>query len=417
MAKVRIESPQESPKVYDVRGEKEITVKTKNETPEVTVGGGGGGGGGGDGMGCLGCLILLFLLIGGLCAGLEAICKAIWPPQKTQVVKTIEESGIQTPPRKILFVSNQNENKEICLIDTSGSVVNLTSHPAVNLRNRSIKDWNPAPSPDGQKIAFVSDRNDWKSNIYVIDIDGANLVHIIGQAPFSYSNQEDKKLLKKSEMGHPAWISNTEIIFDYTLPRLPSSWILGSGSTLSFPDPERGTAEIEIELCMKIPSDTVYEKITKKNNDRYYKYTNPAVSPDKRHIACIKRVYIQAGLVNTVEISSEIIISSSEEGVEEISLAGFRDGWSLTLTSQAWSPNGDKIVFSENSRIGIIELNNSPRTIWFDVNGKNPSWAPNGKWIAFDRKGELYILEVETNRIKKIIGNKLCGENPIWIPY
>ena len=65
MAKVRIESPQESPKVYDVRGEKEITVKTKNETPEVTVGGGGGGGG--DGIGCLGCLVLLFLLRRPLC--------------------------------------------------------------------------------------------------------------------------------------------------------------------------------------------------------------------------------------------------------------------------------------------------------------------------------------------------------------
>lgn len=414
MAKVKIESSQESPKIYDVKGKEEITVKTKNEEPEVTVGsGGGGGGGGGDGAGCLGFLVLLFLLIGGACAGLDAICKSIWPPKKIQVVKTTEELETQTPPRKILFVSNRNKNKEICLMNTSGFVVNLTNHP-VNLRNRSIKDWNPTPSPDGQKIVFVSDRDGWESDIYAMNIDGTNLVHIIGQTPFFYSDQEDKKLLEKSVMGHPAWINNTEIILDYTLPSLPSSWILVGDSTSSFS--ERSKAETEIKLYMKIPNETVYEKMTKKNNDRYYKYTNPVLSPDKRRIAYIKRIYLRAGLVNTVEISLEIIASSFGRGeAKEISLASFSTGSSLTLTSQAWSPDGDKIVFSKNSEIGVIKLA-SPEIIWLNVSGQNPSWSPGGKWIAFDEKGELRILKVETNEIKNITANQFRGENPIWVP-
>jgi Tol biopolymer transport system component len=45
----------------------------------------------------------------------------------------------------------------------------LTNHPAI--------DNNPVWSPDGTKIAFVSDR-DGNSEIYVMDADGRHLINV-----------------------------------------------------------------------------------------------------------------------------------------------------------------------------------------------------------------------------------------------
>ena len=60
------------------------------------------------------------------------------------------------------------ENRDIYVIDTNGdNLLNLTNHPD--------RDWNPSWSPDGKRIAFVSNRTrDFNPDIYVMDADGKN---------------------------------------------------------------------------------------------------------------------------------------------------------------------------------------------------------------------------------------------------
>jgi hypothetical protein len=69
--------------------------------------------------------------------------------------------------QRIAFTSQRDGNREIYVVDANGAgLLNLTQHPA--------EDWTPAWSPDGQQIAFSSNRQgNWE--IFVINADGTNL--------------------------------------------------------------------------------------------------------------------------------------------------------------------------------------------------------------------------------------------------
>ena len=70
----------------------------------------------------------------------------------------------------IAFSSNRDGNWEIYLMNADGTnPINITNHPA--------KDGRPDWSPDGQQIAFTSDR-DGNLEIYVMKADGANPINL-----------------------------------------------------------------------------------------------------------------------------------------------------------------------------------------------------------------------------------------------
>src|SRR5262249_60817000 len=68
--------------------------------------------------------------------------------------------------QELLVTVRIDGNAEIVLYNAeTGKVKNLTRHPA--------EDSYPAWSPDGQKIAFASNRSG-TTNVYVMDADGGN---------------------------------------------------------------------------------------------------------------------------------------------------------------------------------------------------------------------------------------------------
>ena len=68
---------------------------------------------------------------------------------------------------RIVFSNLAFDNFEIYVMDADGgNRENLSNHP--------VDDEDPDWSPDGTKIAFVSNRNDGVYQIYVMDADGSN---------------------------------------------------------------------------------------------------------------------------------------------------------------------------------------------------------------------------------------------------
>ena len=77
----------------------------------------------------------------------------------------------------VAFVSNRDGNYEIYTIDLSTNAVQLLT------RNPSL-DTNPVFSPDGARIIFVSNRKDGLQHLWKMDADGSNPV------PLTSGNQE-----------------------------------------------------------------------------------------------------------------------------------------------------------------------------------------------------------------------------------
>jgi TolB protein len=81
--------------------------------------------------------------------------------------------------RRIAFVSQRDGNREIYVMNTDGSgLVNITQNRA--------DDWTPAWSPDGQQIAFASIRQgNWE--IFIVNADGSGLRQITNDGAGSMS--------------------------------------------------------------------------------------------------------------------------------------------------------------------------------------------------------------------------------------
>jgi Tol biopolymer transport system component len=52
--------------------------------------------------------------------------------------------------------------------------MNADGSGQTRLTNTAASDWDPAMSPDGSKIVFVSDRDGGKSAIYVMDVNASD---------------------------------------------------------------------------------------------------------------------------------------------------------------------------------------------------------------------------------------------------
>ena len=75
--------------------------------------------------------------------------------------------GLAAQKSQVVFTHLVFDNFEIYVMDVDGG-------NRENLSNSPVDDMEPDWSPDGTKIAFVSDRNDDADQIYVMDSDGKN---------------------------------------------------------------------------------------------------------------------------------------------------------------------------------------------------------------------------------------------------
>lgn len=286
---------------------------------------------------------------------------------------------------RIAFVSDRDGNREIYVTDACGrSQINLTNHPSA--------DMSPAWSPDGTKIAFVSDRQ--PQGIYIMTADGRN-----------------QRFLTE---GHdPAWLTDgSKIIF-----------IKGTHEIcIVKPD---GTDKHSITIDPASARVHDFQFLTEKNS-----FSKPSVSPDSSTIAFAIGKW-SSGWPYAIYLMQ----------MDGTGLRSLREDKFVSGNEPSWSPEGQMIAFRndpgyslsfpEGRRYGgpldivsfdtAVDTTQLPKKIW-SYGGLD--WSPDGASIAFSghRKKEdinesinIFITCIGTNIIRKITEGKGNNWDPSWL--
>lgn len=232
-------------------------------------------------------------------------------------VRLTQNAGDNTGPvwspdgERLAFVSDREGNREIFVMNADGSdPVNLTQNPA--------EDWTPAWSPDGTQLAFASYRDgNWE--IYVMSADGGNQQRLTRSPSADYA---------------PAWSP--------------------AGDTLAFVSDRSGNLDIYL---MAPDGSDVRVLTTDEGTDQA-----PAWSPD----------------------GSQLLWESYRDGNMEIMAIELESRQPRNLTQDVyaddhggtWSPDGGQIAYFSNRDGGGISLR------WICAQGPAPTSRRVSRWSS-----------------------------------
>jgi hypothetical protein len=220
------------------------------------------------------------------------------------------------------------------------------------LTTNSASDYAPSWSPDGEKIAFTSERNGTlNDDIYVMNANGGNLTRLTANTASNTA---------------PSWSPDgTKIVF--TSNRDGNDEIYAMNADGSSPT----------NLTKNAATDS-----------------NPSWSPDGTKIA------FTSGRDGNIGGGNDEIYVMNANGGNQTRLTTN----AATDSDPSWSPNGTKIAFTSgrdgfgDEEIYIMSANGANQTRLTKPKGHNkePDWSPDGTKIAFvswrDLNWEIYVM-------------------------
>ena len=257
--------------------------------------------------------------------------------------------GLAAQGSRIAFSHLIFDNFEIYVMDADGGIrENLSNHP--------VDDEDPDWSPDGTKIAFVSNRNGGFDQIYLMDADGKNPIRLTDAVWNDY----------------PAWSPD--------------------GKKIAFSSSPDGKKIVHI---------AVMDADGKNRVKLEHHAMQPSWSPDGKKIAYVS-------LTDGVE---EIyVIGANKRGRKRLT-------HDLRVKGRpSWSPDGGRIVYwgmDEESlyfQIYVMRADGKKRKrlTYSTQNNWLPAWSPDGRTIAYASArdfrliGTIHLMTADGQYIKQL---------------
>ncbi|MFT7430749.1 MAG: Tol biopolymer transport system component [Colwellia sp.] len=268
--------------------------------------------------------------------------------------------------RKLLFVSNQDGDREIFL-------TNLKGESLKQLTNNSRDDFDASWSPDGQFILFTSNRDGGDSEIYVMGIDGSQQTNLSRSAGYD---------------GQPRWSPDSKSIV--------------------FNSDRNGGIGLYI---MSFDGENI-QQISKENDTDGYAF--PAWSPNGKWISFSKQDFNGKSNVWIVKVDGSESLqltnnSKSEEGQVH------------------WSPNSQKLLYHSrrNREYNIysydLKSKKEQQLTHLKAADSRPQWSNKGDEIVFlSTRGalgrtQLFIMKEDGSQPKSLSDARFQVDDATWL--
>ena len=283
---------------------------------------------------------------------------------------------------KIAFYSRRDDNWEVYIMNPDGTdPVNLTNHPRADGRVSNLDQvGRPVWSPAGQRIAFVSNRDNSFGDVFVMNADGSDQVNLTNSRSYDFT---------------PSWSPD--------------------GNRIAFASNRSGETEVYV---MDVDGTDVTQLTDTPGDPSSWR---PVWSPDGSRIAFVR----QSDETFDPDVVELYVMNA--DGSNQVSLTP-NDEWQHYNAD--WSPDGTRIVYDRfkwdtrmsESEVYVmdadgsnkINLTNSPDT-W----DGDPDWSPDSSKIAYtSNRGEgtdIYVMDADGSNLTRLTGAS-PDKSPDWRP-